>query len=561
MKYTDELVTRVRNDYLAMEDQKRDFVQIYKDIARYLKPIYEERFGGTVGRIDVDDFGKYIFDGEGIAAKNRMVDGLFGWLVSPAIDWIKLESEKYRNNRAATIYLEDVTRVLMNILQSSNFYDVIHEAFDNGVIFGSEAVNVTYDDSLNQIVYANMPVSDILFSENRNGVVDMVHRKLYMTLRQVIEEFGLDNLDDEIKRTANENMEKMVKILHVVYPRYYPGSFDDYVKSAKNKPFASVYFFCGFASGNDMFVPEKVLRESGFDFKHFVVWRYKKIAGYSYGFSPAMDALFDIKAINLQSKGLLEAIQLMNKPPLLADMGLKGRLKIAPGAITYRTSQADSIQPIFTSGNYPVAIDAIERRARIIREHFRTDFFMSISQIQSTSRQRTATEILELKAESAAVLGSVVGRIQAELVNPIIANTIRIGVENDMLPLPPKGLEDIDVSINLIGPLAQAQRKYLVKQGIEQGLQAAFSVAQADPGVLINFDLDKASRELAKVNGYPESALRDEDTVMKIKQQQAQQQALMQQQAQQQEILKRADVNKAPEQGSILGGLIQNGQS
>lgn len=550
------LLDRVRSDYMAMENVRRDFLILYQDIARYLKPVYEDKFSGLSSGISVDDFGKYIFDGEGIAAKNRMVDGLFGWLVSPAIDWLRLRSNKYKDNRAASMYIEELTMTLMDILQSSNFYDVIHEALDNGVVFGTEGVDITYDESLKQIVYNNIPVSDILISENKNGVVDMMHRKLYMTYRQLIEEFGIDKLDEEDKRIAKDNMEKVVKVLHVVYPRYYPGEFDDLVKPAKNKQFASVYFFCGLADSGDSFYPQKILRESGYDFKHFIVWRYKKVAKYAYGISPAMDALFDIKAINLQSKGLLEATQLATKPPLLADMGLKGRLKIAPGGITYRASQNDIIQPMMTVGNFPIAMDALERRARIIREHFRTDFFMSISQIQATSRQRTATEIMELKAESAAVLGAVVGRIQTELLTPLMVNTIRIAIENDMLPLPPKGMDDIDITLELIGPLAQAQRKYLVKQGIEQGLQSAFAVAQAKPDVLINFDLDYATRELAKINGYPEAGLIDEDMVAKQRQAIAMQQQQMMMAQQKQMILNKADVNKAPEDGSILGGMM-----
>jgi len=549
------ILDKVKNEYLTLEEQYRNFNDLYIELARYLKPVYEERFVGDIGRISLDDFGKYIFDGEGIAAKNRMVDGLFGWLVSPAIDWLKLGSEKYKDNKVAQEYLEKLTLTLMQILQDTNFYDVIHEVFDNGVIFGTDAVNVSYDEELNKIVYTNVPISDVLISENRSGTVDVMYRKLYMTYRQMFEEFGFESIDEKIRKEAKNNLEEIVKILHVVYPRYY-GEDGYEIKVVKKKPVASVYFYCGpLKGGGNSFIPQEVLRESGYDFKHFVVWRYKKINGYAYGISPAMDALFDIKALNLQSKGLLEAVQLMTKPPLIADMGLKGRLKIAPGAISYRTSPNETIQPVFTAGNYPVAVDLIERRARIIREHFRTDFFMSISQIQASSRQRTATEILELKAESAAVLGAVVGRIQSELINPLLSITIRLAVEHDLLPMPPRGMEDIDVNISFIGPLAQAQKKYLVKQGIEQGIQAAFSVAQAKPDILMNFDLDYAVRELAKVNGYPEAGLLDKDVVNKLRQQMAQQQAMMQQAMIQQQILQKADVNKRPEPGSILGNM------
>jgi len=542
-----ELLSRVKIDHEEMKRARRDFDDIYQELARYLKPIYEEQLNGR-RTISQDSFGKYIFDGESIAAKNRMVDGLFGWLVSPAIDWLKLQSRKYKDDRNANIYLQELTLSLMDILQTSNFYDAIHETFENGVVFGTDTIDVMFEDRTRQLIFQNIPLANSYISENYTGTVDLIHRYLYMTGRQCIEEFGVEKFDEKTLKMLKDNMEKVVTILYVVYPRYYPGTFDDFVRPAKDKPFAAVYFYCGINSDT----PQFVLRESGYDFKHFVTWRYKKITGYSYGISPAMDALFDIKALNLQSKSILELAQLQNRPPLLVDMGLKGKLKIAPGGITYRESSNMGIQPVFTGANYSVSIDNLERRARIIREHFRTDFFMSISQIQASSRQRTATEILELKSESAAVLGAVVGRIQSELLGPLIANVIRMAVENDMLPEPPKGLEDIDVELQFIGPLAQAQKKYLIKQGIEQGLQAAFGVAQASPDILVNFDLHYAVRELAKVNGYPEAGLVDEAEVQKRLQALAQQQQAMAAQQQQAMILQKADVNKKPEPGSIL---------
>ena len=515
-----KLIDRAMRDNKNLHDEKDKMMPVYEDITRYFAPLSNRWNFEHLGDAD---FGRYIFDGEAIAAMSRMADGLTGWLVSPSIDWLDIEPVKVdsRKNRRLMAYLELMKNHILEVCASSNFYDAIAQTIADGVTFGTTVVYAHTGKEIGRPVFEALPLPECFVSENRFGEIDLLHREFEMTYRQLFEEFGeerLEKLDKDIVKAGKENMEKRVRVLHAIYPRSYPGDTDDSVKIDVAKPFASVYFYCGESKSSGGYSkPTLVLREGGLDFKHFEAWRIEKQTGLVYGVSPAMKALFDTKMLNLQAKTMADVAQLAARPPMYSDMSMKGSLKIAPGGISYGVG--DQVpKPIITSLNYPFGIDAMERRAKVIREHFKTDFFMSISQIQQGGRDRTATEIQAIKSESAAVLGTIVGRMQSELLDPLVNMIIKIEKEAGRMPEAPEGLDPKELlKTRFIGPLAQAQKKYLIKQNIETGLSSLGNLAglYQDPTLLMNVDRNYAARKLLVVNGFPYEGLRDEAEVEK----------------------------------------------
>jgi len=356
-------------------------------------------------------------------------------------------------------------------------------------------------------------------------------------------------------------------VVHAIYPREYRGEADNLIKLDVEKPFASVYLFCGESQSSgsisSSMAPQVVLREGGFDFKHFEAWRFRKVAGMTYGTSPAIDARYDLKMLNVSSKAMADTEQMNARPPIYTDLGMKGRLRIAPGGVTYGIG-GNKPEPIFQGTNYQISMEGIERRARVIREHFKTDFFMAISQLQKSSRDRTATEIMEIKSESAAVLGSIVGRVQSEFLHPLVENTIRMEAQAGRLPVPPEGIDkNINLNLSFIGPLAQAQRKYLVKQGLEAGITAVGNMAGLfqDPTLLMNVDKNYAARKLMIVSGYPQEGLVDQKDAEDAQEAYAQGQAQAMQAQQELEAQKNLPaMGKAPEDGSPLASMMGKGR-
>tara|TARA_X000000368_G_C23058430_1_gene725377 strand:- start:15835 stop:16365 length:531 start_codon:yes stop_codon:yes gene_type:complete len=158
--------------------------------------------------------------------------------------------------------------------------------------------------------------------------------------------------------------------------------------------------------------------------------------------------------------------------------------------------------------------------------------------------QMTATEVVARTEEKMRLLGPVLGRLQAELLQPLINRSYNILLRQEQLPPPPQVIAGQDIEIEYVSPLAKAQRQTDV-QSTMQMLQVVQPVAQIDPTIIDHLDGDGLIKHLLKSLSIPASVIRSEDEIQarrNKKQEEQQQQGQMQEQMQQAEIAK----NSAP---------------
>lgn len=538
----------------AMIEERKKVEPIWQDISDYLLPQFSDWNFNTQADLTA---GEKIYDGSAITAHARQSSGIFGWLVSPMIPWLELipKDKKLRNNKVVMEYLNQVVEHLYEVFSQSNFYDAIAEDISICSGIGTSVMTIEENEELGVPVYTPLHPREFYIAENEYGYCDTLMRRYELTHRQFIASFG-KIFDEKQTEEIMKSPGRRVMIRQFVYPN------KDYVESdtpklGLNKKFKSIYI--SESAPTPTGTSSKILKAGGMDEQRFLAWRFEHITGLAYGSCSAIKAIYDIKTINLQNKTMLDAQQLAAKPPIQTSELMKGKLRIVPGGVTYGF---DEIKPVFTgSQQYPISVDAIARRDKIINEHFKTEFFQSISQLQSGARDRTATEIMEIKAESAAVMGSTVGRINAERLEPLIRLTLLIEREAKRLPEVPAGVPgDVIFYVNFIGPLFQAQRKYLKVQGIQQGISSAVSLAQVNPDLLLNFDLNYAVREMAIASGYPYAGLRTDEEVKKLQDQAAQARAqAAQAQAENERLSSMARGSRAIEPGSP-SALLKNGE-
>ncbi len=542
------------------EDMKRERAYIepmWHEISDYLLPEYS----GWDFEIDEDiTAGEKIYDGAAIAAHSRLADGIFGWLVSPTIPWLEFVPKDARqtDNKKLMVYLKELEMYLYDVFNRSNFYDAMSEDIHIGSGIGTSVMTIEDAEPLGRPVYKPLHPREIYIAENRYGEVDTLARRYQITRRQMIQEFG-SVIDDKKKAELMKDPGKMVYMRHFVFPN------EDYVNSGEvklgaDKKFLSVHICEGYtSSGYQKKDGQTVLRLSGMDERKFEAWRFYHASGQVYGTCPAMKAIYDIKMLNMKAKTMMDSDQLDAKPPVQTSELMKGKLRIAPGGITYGM---DPVTPLFNQRTSQRGIESMQRSEGILREHFKTDFFQSISQLQAGSRERTSNEIDQVKAESAAVMGAVVGRIQSERLDPLIRMTLMIEREAKRLPPMPEGLDpSLVFELRFMGPLAQSQRRYLRVQGITAGLGAAMQLAQVAPDSLMNFDLNWAARELGIANGYPYAGLIETAQVQKMQQQAQQQRAQMQQaQMENERLAAMGRGSRSPEEGSPTQAVMGQGQ-
>jgi hypothetical protein len=170
----------------------------------------------------------------------------------------------------------------------------------------------------------------------------------------------------------------------------------------------------------------------------------------------------------------------------------------------------------------------------------------------------TATEVMERQAEKAAVLGTIIGRVSSEFLDPVIDLTFDYAMKGKRLPPPPPEFAKAmiqsggRIEVDYLGPLAQAQKKFHVTQGATQSIQAIAPIMQMNPNVADLINWDQLVMEMLRSYGMPQKAVNDLRDVAKIRQQKAAQQQQMMAMQQEQQLIDKYPMDKEAPQGSPM---------
>jgi len=552
MPRDDKPEKRILRRLTALEQERKPFEDEWKDITRLIFC----RRSGWDKRPDPDKRqSQDMYDTTATAALKLMCDGLLGHLVPASIPFFKFRSgnQQLDEFKPLRVWLDLCQQHILKVLERSNFYSSLGEIFPDAGSLGTAVMFAEEDIRSGKVYFSVRHLKEIFVAENRWGEVDTVYRKFAMSLGNLVDQFE-DRLDQKMIDRAEDNPDEMVDVLHAVEP-----------DKSGQRQYTSIYMLLDGGNKDN----NRILDEGGYDWMPYIVWRFSKNSDETYGRSPAMDALWDVVMINHQAKTMAEAAHKAVNPPLLAHESMRGQIKINPGGLTYWDNAAPGgrrVESLYGGalGQYPLGIDALERRAKIIREHFRSDFFSYLLAEGAGQRDRTATEVNAIEAQKAAILGSTIGRITKELLEPAITTTYLIELEAGRLPPMPEELMELQglaLEVEYTGPLAMKQKQYLRSQGVLDGVAAVSGIVQATGQVEVfdKFDFTLAAERAGTSNGMPDEMVRDDRTVMKIRKARAEQQQAMQEAQMELEQAKVAPgLTKAPEPGSPAERM-QNG--
>tara|TARA_R110002051_G_scaffold95467_4_gene165470 strand:- start:2863 stop:3699 length:837 start_codon:yes stop_codon:yes gene_type:complete len=244
-----------------------------------------------------------------------------------------------------------------------------------------------------------------------------------------------------------------------------------------------------------------------------------------------MDYLGDIKQLQHEQKRKAQAIDKMVNPPMVAPTSLKGRpTTVIAGGTTYVDSTqggqgfipAYQVQPRLNE----LMMDIQEVQERIARGFYADLFAMMIG---SDRRQITATEVAERHEEKLVLLGPVLQRLNVELLDPLLEDTFHFAGEAGMIAPPPIDLQGMDLKIEYVSLLAQAQQA-VAAAGIERTMGFAGNLVAVFPQIADNIDADAALRQYSAILGNPSEILKDEMEVNAMREQRAQAEQAAQQQ-------------------------------
>ena len=499
-----------------LKSQRQNWEAHWQEVADYMMP---RKADVTKTRSKGDKRTELIFDSSPLQALELLAASLHGMLTNPSTPWftLRFKEEDMDGEDEAKEWLESATDVMYTAFNRSNFQQEIFELYHDLITFGTAAMFVDEDEE-DLLKFSTRHINEMYIAENDKGRIDTIFRKFKLSARSAYQKFG-DKASANILMKNQKDPYEEVEILHAVYPR---SDFNPKKQDKSNMPYASVYM--DYASGDELSV-------SGYKEFPFVVPRYLKASHEIYGRSPAMTALPDVKMLNEMSKTTIKAAQKQVDPPLLVpDDGFILPVRTVPGGLNfYRSGTRDRIEPLNIGANNPLGLNMEEQRRNAIRNAFYVNQLM-----MQQGPQMTATEVIQRNEEKMRLLGPVLGRLQSELLKPLIDRAFNILLRKNQFRPAPDFLAGKDIEIEYVSPLAKAQKSTEL-QSIMRAIEIMGSLANVAP-VFDHINMDKLVRHLADIVGVPQKILKPQSQLNAERQQKEQQQQQMMQMQQLQQV-------------------------
>lgn len=480
-----------------------------------------------------------IINGTPLFAANTLAAGMTSGNTSPARPWFRLTTPDPQLAEIGAVkqWLFAVESRMREILSRSNFYRVMPTAYRDLGVFGTTCLLALEDDE-DVVRFEHLELGSYWLAQSSRKRIDVLYREFQMTVRQLVQEFGFDACSERVQNMArNGQWETWIDVCHAIEPNDDAAAGVRY-GTVQDMPIRSVYW----ESSNQS---DKLLREAGFKSSPLLGVRWSTSGEEIYGSSPGMDCLGDAKALQTKELRKAEAIDKVVNPPLIAPKSLLNqKVSLLPGDITYVDSQQSmaGLKPIHDwRPDLNALREDILASEELIRRAMYADLFLML---QNDDRSNiTAREIQERHEEKLLMLGPVVERVNDELLDPVIDRLFNIMVEQSrpyweglvngepLIPPPPEELADVDLKVEFISVLAQAQ-KAVGLSAMDNLFGFVASVAQMNPGVLDKVDFDQAIDERAEMLGVSPRIVVPDDKVAEIREakaQQAQQAQQMQQ--------------------------------
>lgn len=533
----DKLAREILLRLEQMSSIRDKFIPRWKDAQRFVAPVVY-----NWSNLDAVPEVPKRYSSEPCDYLNTLVSGLAGYSISPNLNWFKLslEDTALLSRYGVKDWLEQAEEILAAEFNRSNLYREVIPLLQDGAVIGHGVMLCTEDSATGKLRYATIRPNEIYLDCNDQGDVDTVYRRYVMTTHNAVLFFGEDKVPDRI-REDNKDMDKWGNLNEFVLA-VYPDT------DSASRSWLAVHID---VNGH------KVVRHDSYDDNPFAVFLWDRIPGLPYSNSPAVNALPDIKALNIIKETSLKICQTSAEPPLRVSDTLRN-INLVPRGYTYVSSPDEVIEPIRTGENYPITLQILEDVKQDIKQWFNVDFFLTLQQKQG---KMTATEVMELQGEKSAVLSSLVVSLNDTL-RKIISRSFDILSKSGRIPPAPESIAGTGapMKVDFIGPLAYSQKKYHTMGGIAQALQLAAPIMQIFPNAGDWIDADELMKRAMEGQGMPQAVIREDDDVKAIRQQRAQQQAQQQAaamaQQQGQELMRNADkLGHKAEPGSVMAEL------
>jgi len=462
-----------------------------------------------------------LFDATAPHALSLLAASLHASMTPSTQPWLSLKMRQEALNAIKEVqdWLEDCARRMHRAFRQSTFAQSVHELYLDLAAFGTGALFVEEKPITQAGVFGGFrfhvpAIGTYVIAEDADGQADTLFRTFKLSVRAAYAKWK-EAIGPDLLERLKQKPDDPVEILHAVYPRLdrkYDGETGQAKRGSKNMPWASCYVAVPF---------KHKIEEGGFEEFPFMVPRWAKTSGETYGTSPSHTALPDVATLNATKEFILKAAPMQIWPPSLErDDSIVGDLDTTPMG----RNVVNGAGPI---GEQLMFMDTRQRpdMAQMVLAELRQGIHAIYFTDQLVLREKpdmTATEVLALQEQMQRLLGPTTGRLESEFLNPLVQRTFALMARAGAFLRLPETLQAVtrtgqaDLDIEYEGPLARAQRTIeLAAQDRVVGFVTALAQGKAQfPGA--EWDLlktDKMIRDRADITGLPSDNLEAQEQV------------------------------------------------
>jgi len=460
-----------------MEADKSMFLPQQERIAEYTRPDLAT---------NIDTKGQFVFsnnvvEGSGAYYPLVMCRGMIANLVSATSDWRKYQvaEEELRGDDEINKWCQKLDNVMADAYRESNYYDdVLHQYALSGITVGSPIVIAEEDGG--RIVFTVPHYKQCWIARDWFGRDLALHIKYKCSALEISRDYAAS--DHLFPVTFKHQMEngshwEEYEILQVFYRTEDPIFTDrpkGDVEIMRHRPWVCLWML----SSTDI-DKEEPLRIRYYRMQPFSAWHYQRNQGETYARTPAWFGMADLLGHQKVFKTQMQLAELKARPPIWALARLKAMLDRKPGGETLVGADEYQYKPVpfGHEGEYLTAKDFWERLDQSCRRWFLYDFFLMLTDMTIRGQSPpTATQIIHMSGEQVTqVVGAVQG-IERQFLTPIDERIYEILQNAGAFPRPPdKYLWYGSGKVNpvFLGPLAQAQKRYMSMQRLNMALTAS----------------------------------------------------------------------------------------
>lgn len=470
---------------------------LWQTIAENFCPI---RADFTTSRQLGDEYASHLMTGRPVLAHRDLGNSLSSMLRPRGTPWFHARTgdEKINNDAAARAWLDNKSDVMRRVMydQRSQFTRATKQGDHDFVAFGQVPISVDVNSLGNGLLYRTWHLKDVVWCENDELVIDVVHHNWQHEARALRKKFP-KTISSLVEKACRDEPYREFKCRRIILPAdQYDLSVEKKPKNGERFPFVSLMVDCE----NDTILEEVPARRVP-----YVIPRWVTVTGSQYAHAPtAIVALPDARMLQQINLTLLEAGQKAVDPPLKATHeAIIGGVNAYSGGLTWVDAEYDermgsALEPLIDTSRFNLGFG--ENREQKIEQLIQEAFFLNVINLPEASPRgdkMTAYETQERVKEYIRRALPLFEPMEVEYNGGLCEMTWDLcrdlnafGSFEDMPPI----LADRDIVWQFESPL-QAANERVKSEAFTQSAQLLAQAAQLDPSVRADFDVSKAFRD------------------------------------------------------------------